>query len=177
MSSPIEIIKNFWEGKALDSTLSEDLVTHRDKNQRLLEIEILSAYLPYGQRILDVGCGNGFSTALFSKQAGHIIGIDYSPAMIERAKKEFGRLPNVEFKVQDVQNLKFLDHYFDVVISQRCLINLGTWENQQKAFGQIKRVLKSKGFFFLQEGTRTGQGKVESGQRAVRTGTYARCAI
>jgi ubiquinone/menaquinone biosynthesis C-methylase UbiE len=160
MSDPIEKIKKFWEDQALNKNLSEDLVTHRDRNQRLLEIETLLSYLPYDQNILDIGCGNGFSTALFSKQAKRIVGIDYSEAMIERAQKEFEHFPNVEFKVQDVLNLEFPDRHFDVVISQRCLINLGTWESQQKALLSIKRVLKPRGFFFLQEGTRQGRERL-----------------
>lgn len=160
MADPIERIKKFWEDQALNDELPEDLVTHRDKNQRLLEIETLLSYLPYNQYILDIGCGNGFSTAIFSKQAKKIVGIDYSEAMIERAQKEFGYLSNIEFKVQDVLNWEFPDRHFDVVISQRCLINLGTWENQQKALLNITKVLKPGGFFFLQEGTRQGREKL-----------------
>ncbi|MBI5602438.1 MAG: class I SAM-dependent methyltransferase [Deltaproteobacteria bacterium] len=160
MTDPIGKIKKFWDDRALNDDLSEDLLTHRDKNQRMLEIETLSSHLPYNQHILDIGCGNGFSTALFSKQAQKIVGLDYSGAMIERAKNNFGHLPNIEFKVQDVLNLDFPECHFDVVISQRCLINLGTWENQQKALLNIKKVLKPGGFFLLQEGTRQGREKL-----------------
>ncbi len=157
----VPAVKAFWEAQASKHELPEDLITHRDRNQRLLEIEVLSKYLPDGQRMLDVGCGNGFSTALFAKCAAEIIGIDYSHAMIERAKLNFGALPNISFQVQDLLALKFDSSTFDVVISQRCLINLGTWDNQQKAISNIAKVLKPRGYFFLQEGTKQGRASLD----------------
>lgn len=158
---PIPAIKAFWEAQALKHELPEDLITHRDRNQRLLEIQVLSKYLPAGQRILDVGCGNGFSTAIFAKSAAEIVGIDYSPAMIERAKTNFGGMPNVHFELQDLLSLTFAQSSFDLVISQRCLINLGTWDNQQKAIANIAKVLKPGGYFFLQEGTKQGRARLD----------------
>jgi len=80
--------------------------------------------------------------------------------MIRRAKREFGRLQNVDFAVQDVLNLDFPPNSFDVVISQRCLINLPTWESQQEAIINITNVLKTDGCFFLQEGTRQGRERL-----------------
>jgi SAM-dependent methyltransferase len=157
---PIDITKAFWEDRARNPDLTEETVTHPDYNQRLLEIEVLLQYLPQGQRILDVGCGNGFSTAVFARYAAHVVGIDYSAAMIERAGREFGHLPNISFAVQDVLDLDFPPESFDVVISQRCLINLPTWETQQKAITNIARVLKPGGYFFLQEGSRQGRERL-----------------
>jgi SAM-dependent methyltransferase len=149
-------IKAFWEEKALKS-LPEEMVTHPDCNQRFLEIEVLLQYLPRSQHILDIGCGNGFSTAIFAEYASSIVGIDYSPAMIGRAKRNFGHLPNVHFEVQDVLDLRFPASSFDIVISQRCLINLPTWEAQQKAMVGITKILKPGSYFFLQEGTQQGR--------------------
>ncbi len=45
----------------------------------------------------------------------------------------------------------------DVAVAQRCLINLATWENQQKAIENITRVIKPGGYFVMQEGTRQGR--------------------
>jgi SAM-dependent methyltransferase len=149
--------KAFWESRALNTALPKGQVTHPDQNQRILEIEVLLSYLPRGMRILDVGCGNGFSTGVFAEYASYILGIDSSTAMIQRAKNEFGQLPNVEFQVQDVVKLEGLAKSFDVVISQRCLINLTTWGAQQKAITNIAKVLKPGGYFFLQEGTQQGR--------------------
>ena len=150
-------IKAFWESRALDSASDDDLVTHRDRNQRLLEIDLLLQDLPTGQRILDIGCGNGFSTGVFAKHARSILGIDYSLAMIERAKKKFGHVENMRFEVQDVLDLNLSASGFDVAISQRCLINLTSWEEQQRAIANIAKILKPGGIFFLQEGSQQGR--------------------
>jgi len=125
-----------------------------------LENEVLIQDLPRGKRILDVGCGNGFSTAEFAKYAKDIIAIDYSSAMIERAKAEYGHVSNVRFEVRDILQLDFPSNSFDVAISQRCLINLPDWETQQKALMTIANVVKPGGYFFLQEGSKNGREKL-----------------
>lgn len=153
-------IRDHWDAQALNFDLQEAVVTLRDPNQRRLEIDVLLQYLPRNQRILDVGCGTGYSTAIFSRYAASILGIDVSAAMIERARQTHGDLRNVEFLVADILDLKLPRGDFDVVISQRCLINLGTWENQQTAISNIAQVLKPGGMFLLQEGTRQGRARL-----------------
>lgn len=156
-NDPVAPIKAFWESRARDQASDEDLVTHRDRNQRLLEIELILQDLPKGKRVLDIGCGNGFSTAIFAQHSASVVGIDYSEAMIKRASNKLGQVPNVTFQVQDVLNLDLPAAEFDVAICQRCLINLVSWEAQQKALANIARVLKPGGLFFFQEGTRQGR--------------------
>jgi len=153
-------IKAFWDDRAVNKDLTGATVTLPDRNQRTLEIDILLQYLPTNQKILDVGCGNGFSSAVFARYAAQVVGIDYSSAMIERARLEYGQISNVEFQTQDVLNLDFQAAIFDVAISQRCLINLSSWKDQQKAIANITRVLKPRGYFFLQEGSQQGRERL-----------------
>lgn len=169
-SDQVPDIKAFWEERARNPNFPEEVVTHRDRNQRFLEIEVLLQYLPRGQRILDVGCGTGFSTAVFARYAAHIVGIDYSAAMIERAKRQYGHLPNVQFELQDVLDLGFPPGSFDVAISQRCLINLPTWEAQQKAIIHITNVLRAGGCFLLQEGSQQGRERLNQGREVFGLG-------
>ncbi len=134
-----------------------------DRNQRRLEIDEALRRIPPGQRILDVGCGNGYSTAMFAKQAEHIVAIDYSEAMIARARREYGHVPNITFEVRDVlEPLPYPAHSFGVAVAQRCLINLATWENQQNAIEHIARVIRPGGYFVMQEGTRQGREGLDS---------------
>jgi SAM-dependent methyltransferase len=158
LSKSIERIKETWDGRARDDRLQGTYVTMADRNQRLLEIDEALRYMPPGQIVLDVGCGNGYSTAIFAKHAERILAIDYSEAMIERAKREYGNIPNITFEVRDILTpLPYAEKTFGVAIAQRCLINLATWENQQKAIEHIARVIKPGGYFILQEGTRQGR--------------------
>lgn len=150
-------IKAFWESRALNTNLAVAQVTLPDSNQRNLEIETVLKYLPRGQYVLDVGCGNGYSTSIFAPYGKQIVGIDYSESMIARAKQEYGQLANVKFEVKDLLQLDFPPDTFDVAIAQRCLINLPTWEKQQQAIKNVARVLKPGGVFILQEGTQQGR--------------------
>jgi SAM-dependent methyltransferase len=157
-SESIARIKETWDGRAADTNLQGTYVTMADRNQRLLEIDEALRHIPPGQRILDVGCGNGYSTAIFAKQAERVVAIDYSEAMIARAKSEHGDVPNISFEVRDILSpLPYPAQAFGVAVTQRCLINLATWENQQKAIEHIARVIRPGGIFVMQEGTRQGR--------------------
>lgn len=157
-SESIERIKETWEGRAKNTRLHGTYVTMTDRNQRVLEIDEALRYIPVGQRILDVGCGNGYSSAIFAKQAEHIVAIDFSEAMIARATREYGNVPNVTFEVRDVlAPLPYAAASFGVAVAQRCLINLASWENQQRAIENIARVIRPGGLFVMQEGSRQGR--------------------
>ena len=50
-----------------------------------------------------------------------------------------------------MRKLSFEDESFDIVYTERCLINLLNWEDQQKALQEIGRILKKGGFYFMVE--------------------------
>ena len=150
-------IKAHWDSQSQKSGLEDDLVTHRDRYQRMLEIDLILKYLPHGQKVVDIGCGNGYSTSLFASRCFSILGIDYSEQMITRAQKSYGNIPNAKFEVHDILNLDLLTASFDVAICQRCLINLPTWEDQCKALRNVARIIKPRGIFLMQEGSRQGR--------------------
>ena len=149
----------YWDQKAKElKELPE--ATMRDVNLRMLEIDLLLTHLREQDHVLDVGCGNGFATAIYSEKAKNVVGIDFSQEMVNQAETVIEQNPqiknNLSFKQMDVLDLTFPDHVFDVVISERCLINLRSWEDQRQAMLEIKRVLKSGGRFLMIEGTNEG---------------------
>ena len=100
-----------------------------------------------GETVLDAGCGAGADVcvaALLVGNAGKVIGVDCTPAMINKAQKNAQRadLDNTEFYVTDINNLPIADSTVDVVISNGA-INLS--ENKEKVFQELYRVLKSGG--------------------------------
>jgi SAM-dependent methyltransferase len=100
-----------------------------------------------GDDVLDVGCGAGVDTlfsAMMTGPTGKVVGIDLTPAMLKRAKKNLSKtdLKNVVFKEGSVENLPFADEDFDVVTSNGAL-NLVP--DKARAFGEIYRVLKPDG--------------------------------
>jgi SAM-dependent methyltransferase len=100
-----------------------------------------------GETVLDAGCGAGADVcvaALLVGNTGKVIGVDCTPAMINKAQKNAQRadLDNTEFYVTDINNLPIADSTVDVVISNGA-INLS--ENKEKVFQELYRVLKSGG--------------------------------
>jgi SAM-dependent methyltransferase len=151
-------IREFWDDRARQTTIDDSEVTHRDVWQRWLEIETIKRYLRPSDRLLDVGCGAGYTTRLIAPLVADAVGVDYSAPMIERARAAAGGDARLRFEVGDVMNLD-ADRFglFDVVLSCRCLINLPGWSEQQRAIANIANVLKPGGRFLFLEGLEEGR--------------------
>lgn len=151
-----ENVKNFWEGTT---------ITSRDYYARKLEDEVILEYLSPNDSVLDIGCGNGEETLIFAKKVANVVGIDYMQGMINKAEDDKINQPveianKVAFEVGSVLDIPCEDNEFDVVIGERLLINLTTWELQQKAINEIARVLKRGGLYICLEVTEEGHNEV-----------------
>lgn len=105
------------------------------------------AHLRAGEVVVDLGCGGGLDIFLASPKVGpkgRAIGIDMTPEMIERARKnaEKGGFTNVEFHLAKIDELPLPDNSVDCVISN-CVINLAP--DKRAVFREIARVLKPGG--------------------------------
>ena len=103
--------------------------------------------LTAGERVVDIGCGAGIDSLIASRMvggAGQVIGIDMTPAMLEKARTsaEAGGFDNVEFRQSYGESVPVLDGWADVVISNGVL-NL--MPDKRKALGEMARVLKPGG--------------------------------
>jgi SAM-dependent methyltransferase len=100
-----------------------------------------------GERVVDVGSGGGIDSLVAARMvgpAGQVVGVDMTPAMLERARKaatESG-LQNVEFRQAYMEELPVPDAWADVVISNGVL-NLTP--DKQKTLGEMFRVLRPGG--------------------------------
>jgi SAM-dependent methyltransferase len=166
ISARTETVHDFWEARASAPAVADDQVTHRDVWQRQLEIERLRQLLQPTDRVLDVGCGNGYTTRRLGQLVREIVGIDYSEAMIARAQQESEGLAT--FRVKNVLELGPADFgLFDVVITERCLINLDSWAAQQQALANIASVLPAGGRLLFVEGCRQGRERLDARRAAV----------
>jgi SAM-dependent methyltransferase len=100
-----------------------------------------------GSTLVDLGSGAGFDACIAAKKLGpkgKVIGIDITPEMIEKARKNILKvgLTNVEFKLADIENIPLEDNSIDYVISN-CVINLAP--SKEKVFTEIFRILKPEG--------------------------------
>lgn len=164
-------IKEFWNARAGQDQVSADQVTHKDIWQRWLEITMMAGYIRKADRVLDVGCGNGYSTRIFAKSCREIVGIDYSEDMVRRALQESRKQrsrPAPKFEQCDVLDLNPARFgQFDLAISERCLINLETFEKQKRAIANIASMLRRGGRYIFVEGTADGRERLNRYRRSV----------
>jgi SAM-dependent methyltransferase len=114
-----------------------------DAELRLYQAELVRHLgLSRGDRVLDIGCGEGETTRTAARMAdeGHVLGIDISAAMIERARRatDAANLRNVAYEIADAERHPFPAHAFDVAISR-----FGTmfFAHPVAAFANIGRAL------------------------------------
>jgi len=157
----IEQIRDFWKRQAVEHGQSP-AASWSDQCVIEMEIREILARLEDGDRVLDIGCANGFSTVHFAAQRRvEILGLDYIPEMIEQAKKRSaelsGRLAGrVSFEVGDITAIDHAPESFDKVVVIRVVINLGEWPNQLRGLRECARVLKPGGLLLLSEATLQG---------------------
>ncbi len=100
-----------------------------------------------GETVLDLGSGAGIDCFLAARQVGetgYVIGVDMTPAMLEKANanKEKMSVTNVEFRQGQIESLPVDDNTIDVIISN-CVINLAP--DKRPVFAEAFRVLKPGG--------------------------------
>jgi trans-aconitate methyltransferase len=103
-----------------------------------------------GERILDLGCGTGPLTRAIADAGADVLGVDASPAMIEKARASY---PNVRFEVADATTMAF-DRPFDAIFSNAVL----HWvKPPAAAIGRMFAALRPGGRLVLEMG---GRGNV-----------------
>jgi len=103
--------------------------------------------LSTGERVVDIGSGGGIDSLIAARMVGptgEVVGIDMTPAMLERARAAAAEsgIDHVEFREAYMEELPVPDGWADVVISNGVL-NLTP--DKQKALAEMFRVLRSGG--------------------------------
>lgn len=111
------------------------------------------AKIKKGDVVIDLGSGAGNDCFIARAEAGDtgkIIGIDFTPAMIELARKNAEKLGfnNVEFRFGDIEQMPVTANTADVVVSN-CVLNLVP--DKAKAIAEIFRVTKPGGHFSVSD--------------------------
>jgi len=111
------------------------------------------AQIKEGDTVIDLGSGAGndaFVARRIVGEKGRVIGIDFTEAMIARARENAEKLGynNVEFRQGDIESMPVTANKADVIVSN-CVLNLVP--NKHKVFSEIYRVLKPGGHFSISD--------------------------
>jgi len=111
------------------------------------------ARIKKGDTVIDLGSGAGndaFIARNETGETGKVIGIDFTPAMINKARANAEKLgfANVEFRQGDIEHMPASDNLADVIVSN-CVLNLVP--NKDAVIKEIFRVLKPGGHFSISD--------------------------
>ena len=111
------------------------------------------AKIKAGDTVIDLGSGAGndaFIARKITGEKGRVIGIDFTPAMVQKARENADKLGlnNVEFRQGDIEDMPLTSNLADVMVSN-CVLNLVP--NKHKVFSEIYRVLKPGGHFSISD--------------------------
>lgn len=156
-----ELILTHYRKQAAEHQL-EASSTMLDETTREMEIGAILQCVTHALRglasaaLLEVGCGNGYLLAVMRERFPHVhlTGVDYSPDMLELAQSR--EVFDAHVARKDVRSLTFPSESFDVVVSERCIINLLDASDQVTALHELHRVLRPGGYLVLIEGFTDG---------------------
>jgi ubiquinone/menaquinone biosynthesis C-methylase UbiE len=116
---------------------------HSDRVAREAERRVRQLDPQPGQRLLDVGCGNGAAVLRLARMLGlEVVGIDVDPEQIGAATLAALNTPNAHFVVADATDLPFPNGHFDLVYTNKTTHHVHDWE---QAITEMARVLKPGG--------------------------------
>jgi ubiquinone/menaquinone biosynthesis C-methylase UbiE len=107
---------------------------------------LIENYTIPGEKILDLGCGNGRLFKVLKEKEIDYIGVDFSERLIKIAKRNF---PEAKFQVTNVLDLPFPSNFFDKIFSIAVLHHIPSLKFRLQFLKEAKRVLKPKGLLIL----------------------------
>ena len=111
-----------------------------------------------GLKVLDVGCGGGFTCEFLAERGAQVTGVDQSAACILAASAHAADMDySIEYQRSEAEQLPFADDSFDVVT---CVDVLEHVDNARETVAQISRVLKPGGRFCFDTINRTWQSRL-----------------
>lgn len=154
-------IRAFWNSRA---GLGQWAGT-RDVTAKQLEIEAIASYVRDGMRVLDFGCGNGITAMELARRYDvNVTGIDFAEQMVAAATElaQGQELKGVvRFQTGNVEDPAPLGK-FDVIYTERVLINLPDWPAQRQALARILDLLGDGGLYLMCENSQDGLDKVNA---------------
>jgi ubiquinone/menaquinone biosynthesis C-methylase UbiE len=125
-----------------------------------LEIEAIAEHVKNGMRVLELGCGNGVTAIELARRFDiSLVGIDFAEEMVAAARQlATGQLVrgSLNFELRSLEELSGFSQPFDLIYTERVLINLPDWPAQSKAIASIGALLVPDGMYVMCENSQDG---------------------
>lgn len=156
----METKKEFWNQRAqMGFTAGTN-----DFMLKKLELDLILSRASERSTVLDVGCGNGDTMVELAKRKHCTgVGLDFAENMVDEATKAStaaGYGDKLRFIRATLPELPTDLGEFDLVVSERCLINLNSEADQHDAFKKIMRCVRPGGIFLMIECSVEGQDRI-----------------
>ena len=103
-------------------------------------VELVDRFAGRGSLILDLGCGNGLSSAMLARRGHRVVGVDISPLFLRDGLRWAG--PGLTLLASDAEQLPFKDDSFDLVCSNELVEHL---TDVERALSEMARVVRPGG--------------------------------
>lgn len=110
---------------------------------------LVEDYIQQGDKVLDLGCGNGRYFKLMKDKKIDYLGVDFSQELIDIASQNYSGNQRAEFKLDDILNLSLPDDAFDVIFSFAVFHHIPSEQLRQKMLREAYRVLTKEGKLIL----------------------------
>lgn len=134
----------YWNGPAgqrwADRQAAQDIVLGP-----VADLLIDRAKPKAGERVIDVGCGSGATTIAFARKvapSGHVLGIDVSAPMLERARQSAPKNLPIEFALADATVYPFAPASFDLLVSR---FGVMFFADPALSFANMRKALRPSG--------------------------------
>lgn len=161
-------ILNFWNKRA---EYGINAGTNDFMLKRLEEENIL-AKIPKRSKVLDIGCGNSSTLIRLAEEKNCMcVGIDFAGKMLDLARQSILKnklSKKIILHDGNVLNIPKEIGKFKYIFTQRCLINLKSFNEQKTAFKNIIKLLSPGGFYIMVEAFEEGNDKLNELRRQLK---------
>lgn len=144
-------IKKYWDCVKTESMYDKNLVE--------IETEAILGYLKRGDKVIDIGCGEGEGTIKYFKKVEALVALDFSETRIEKLRARSAGIKTILMDMRDI-SFSTIGRKFNTAVTQRALINLENFSDQKKTILGIHSILKDCGKYIMLEGFKDGSEEI-----------------
>ncbi len=129
----------FWDNVAFVYDIFANVINRKANKALCAAVERL--IFP-SDEVLECACGTGLLTGVMAPRCKSLVATDFSPKMLKRAKRKFGKYGNVRFAQENILQLSYPDVRFDTVVAANVIHLL---DEPRRALAELDRVCRPGG--------------------------------